>query len=129
MAYSDARSRWLGCLLVIVLAFVLLLLPFIWLSFSAYTSAFPRPFDSQVWKSTEAGAWPEDNSRCAMLADLQFRIGVEGRSRKELIEMLGMPEKREWGEFWPLCPSFLDIWVMSVRWEDDRAVEVTVHDT
>ena len=31
--------------------------------------------------------------------------------------------------YWLLCPSFLYVWVLGVRWKNGRAVEVFVHDT
>ncbi len=97
-----------------------------------YTSTVPRSFEPKAWKESNPTGYPDDDTRCGMIADLQFRIGIEGKTRKEVVQLLGEPES--WRvepktEYWPLCPSFLDIWVLTVRWEDGRAVDVSVHDT
>jgi len=30
---------------------------------------------------------------------------------------------------WHLCPSFMDIWILEVRWHNDRVAEAWVRDT
>jgi hypothetical protein len=104
-------------------------LPISYLAGGAYTEAFPRPFDSESWI---AGKDIGDDRRCGMLTDLTFRVGLEGKTRDELIALLGEPEDRRYEpgtSRWLLCPSFMDIWVLAVRWENGRAVEAIVHDT
>ena len=69
-----------------------------------------------------------------MLADPRYRHGIVGKSREELSELLGPPHEathtgRSDASHWDLCPSFLDIFILEVRWQDDRAVEVQVLDT
>lgn len=85
-------------------------------------------FDSALWKSADSIG----DAKCSMLADLRFRIGVEGKSRDELTEMLGEPEDKDSDPkttAWLLCPSFADIWILEVRWKDDRVAEARVRDT
>ena len=132
MSYSDRRSRIFGCGLLLLVGMVVLGLPLAWLAGGPYTSTFPRTFDSEAWKAADPTGYPDDDTRCGMVADLQFRIGIEGKTRGEVLRLLGEPES--WpGEattnYWPLCPSFLDVWVLTVRWESGRAVEAVVHDT
>ncbi len=132
MAYSDTGSRKRGCIALIGFGVFLFALPVGWLKGRPYTSAIPRSFDSQAWKEANPEGWPADNTRCGMLADLQLRVGIEGKSREELLDLLGEPERWRTAptdEYWPLCPSFLDIWVLTVRWKDGRVIEVVVHDT
>ena len=132
MAYSDQMSRKVGCVLSIVLVVSFAALLVAWLFGRPYTSTLPRSFDSEVWKAANPTGYPDDDTRCGMIADLQFRIGVGGKTREELVGLLGEPEA--WRddpatEYWPLCPSFLDVWVLTVRWKSGRAVEAVVHDT
>lgn len=99
-----------------------------WLAGGPYTKALPKYFNSDVWKT--ADTW--DTSRCAMIADLQYRVGIDGKTRSELVELLGEPRDRydgpEWG-YWELCLSFMDVWILEVRWDGDRATSATVRDT
>ena len=132
MAYSDSGSRKRGCIALIGFGVLLLALPVGWLMGRPYTSAIPRSFDSQAWKEADPTGWPDDDRRCGMIADLRLRVGIEGKSREDLLNLLGKPEKWRSApteEYWPLCPSFLDIWVLTVRWRDGRAIEAVVHDT
>ncbi len=67
-----------------------------------------------------------------MLADLHFRIGVSGRTQAELTQLLGEPETVPWepqSSYWLLCNSYIDVWVLTVKWQEGRATAVTVHDT
>jgi hypothetical protein len=67
-----------------------------------------------------------------MLADLRHRIGIEGRSREELTTMLGEAEDEDSDtstSHWHLCPSFMDIWILEVRWQNDRVADAWVRDT
>jgi hypothetical protein len=79
-----------------------------------------------------AGHDIEDDRRCGMLTDLKIRVGLEGKTRDEIVTLLGEPEdvRREPNvSRWLLCPSFMDVWVLAIRWKDDRAIEAFVHDT
>lgn len=132
MPYSDEKSRKLGCVVLIGFAILLILTPVGWLMGRPYTSSLPRPFNSEVWKAAKPETSLDDDTRCGMMTDLRMRIGIEGKTREELVALLGEPEKWRTSpkdEYWPLCPSFLDLWVLSIRWEDGRAVEAMVHDT
>ena len=128
MVYSDKRSQVLGCLILVVLAVAALALAQIWLFGGPYTAALPRAFNSQGWKT--ADTWSE--TRCSMIADLQHRVGLLGKTRGELYRLLGEPEN-EGGNppssHWHLCPSFMDIYILEIRWEGDRAVSAQVRDT
>jgi hypothetical protein len=128
VAYSDHRSKILGC--AMLLAFVLtgLWLLSILMFPGPYTSALPRSFDAVVWKRSES----VDGARCGMLADLRFHIGLKGKSRAEVQALLGLPEDEDGlrkTSLWLLCPSFMDIWVLEVRWSNNRVVEDWVRDT
>lgn len=127
MAYKTGLKTHIfgGALIALLLA----VLPISYIAGGAYTEAIPRPFDSKSWI---AGEGMSDSRRCAMLADLKFRVGLEGKSRDEVVALLGRPQDQPHDpntSQWLLCPSFMDIWVLAIRWERDRAVEATVHDT
>jgi hypothetical protein len=67
-----------------------------------------------------------------MIADLQYRVGVEGRTRAEIFGLLGPPEDEDSDptvSHWHLCPSFMDIYILEVRWDDGRVVDAWVRDT
>jgi hypothetical protein len=117
-------------LLVFVAALLMFAVPFGCLAGGPYTETFPRLFDPARWKAADVSGGSEE--RCGMLADLRGRIGVSGRTRAELSQLLGEPETVPWkpqSSYWPLCNSFIDVWVLTVEWQDDRATAVTVHDT
>jgi hypothetical protein len=93
-----------------------------------YTEALPQPFNSERWKT--ADTWSD--TRCGMIADLMHRKGLEGRTRADLVALLGEPEGEgdETGlSHWHLCPSFMDIWILEVRWENRRVAKAWVRDT
>jgi hypothetical protein len=132
MPYSDKTSRKLGCVVSLGLVVLVAALLVVWLFGRPYTSTLPRSFNSEAWKAANPTGYPDDDTRCGMIADLRLRIGIEGKTREELLQLLGEPQT--WRaepktEYWPLCPSFLDIWVLTVRWKDERAVEAVIHDT
>ena len=91
-------------------------------------SDFPRAFDSEIWQDDDRPHY----ARCGMLTDLEYRIGIEGKSRSELVAILGeedgTDDSRE-TSYWYLCPSFMDIWILEVRWEDDRVAQAWTRDT
>jgi len=68
-----------------------------------------------------------------MIADLRYRVGVVGRTRAEIYEMLGPPEDENNDDpvldHWHLCPSFMDIYILEVRWRDERVASAWVRDT
>lgn len=102
--------------------------PLVYVRGGPYTETIPRPFNSAEWKNSDT--W--DETRCAMLSDLRFRIGVDGKARKELIDMLGPDEDEDADpnqSHWHLCPSFMDIWILEVRWENGIVADSWVRDT
>ncbi len=130
MAYSDRRSKIAGYLLMpVILAAAGWLMLTLLFPGPSYTSAFPRTFNSTLWKQN---AKAETDVRCAMIADLRFRISLKGRSRAELVNMLGDPQDRDdqaETSYWLLCPSFMDVWILEVRWEGDHVADDWVRDT
>ncbi len=114
--------------MVLLLGLALPLLPIGCMAGGPYTEALPQPFDAERWKS--ADTWGD--TRCAMIVDLLYRKGLEGRTRAEVIGLLGQPEDErgdaELGH-WHLCPSFMDIWILEVRWENGRVAGAWVRDT
>ena len=70
----------------------------------------PRSFNSQAWKSLDR------DSRCDMVDDLMQRIGLVGKSRAEIVAMLGEPETHDNPpDHYHLCPSSMDIWILEIR--------------
>ncbi|PKP89800.1 MAG: hypothetical protein CVT77_16885 [Alphaproteobacteria bacterium HGW-Alphaproteobacteria-16] len=127
MTYSNKRSKALGCALLSLLIAIAFAALYGWLSGGPYTSAVPRPFNSAEWKLAEG------DTRCGMITDLRYRVGIIGKTRTELYEMLGKPEHEDGNapvsDHWHLCPSFMDIYILEVRWQDDRVVSAVVRDT
>ena len=127
MAYADKRSRVLGCGLLLFGAAAILALLFGWLAAGPYTSTLPRTFDSEGWKAADG------DTRCAMIADLQYRVGIVGKSRTELYRLLGAPQDEDDRDLtldhWHLCPSFMDIYLLDVRRRGDRVASAWVRDT
>jgi hypothetical protein len=127
-SYSDKRSHLLGCILVIAGVVIVVALGLAWLSGGAYTEAVPRPFNSERWKA--ADTWGD--ARCGMVADLTQRVGLVGRSRAEIVALLGEPEDEDadpTSSHWHLCPSFMDVYILEVRWRGDRVAATKVRDT
>jgi hypothetical protein len=87
-------------------------------------AANPRPFAAEEWRA-DLG-----NDRCDMVGDLVGRIKLVGRSRTELEDMLGVPDSSSGGsDFYHLCPSFMDIYVLEIRWQDDKVGIARIRDT
>jgi hypothetical protein len=84
----------------------------------------PRPFSSDRWKAAT-------DARCAMVLDLRNRIGLVGRTRKEILQLLGWPDGSKDGlpAAYALCPSFVDIFILELAWKDGRVVSTRVRDT
>lgn len=84
----------------------------------------PRTFDTQSWLADQG------TDRCDMAQDLTVRIGLKGRTRAELGELIGAPGKRDGqSDFYYLCPSAMDIYVLEIRWRDDRVADAVIRDT
>lgn len=132
MAYSDTSSRKRGCIVLLGLVALILALPAGWLAGRPYTSIIPRSFNSQAWKEADGTRWPDDNTRCSMIADLRLRVGIEGKTQARLLELLGPDDSESKGSnvsHWHLCPSFMDIWILEIRWKDGKAEDAWVRDT
>ena len=129
MAFGmTTKTRLAGCAIMLLL---FVGLPFAYVAGGPYTETFPRLFDRANWIVASPNNI-DDERRCGMLADLKFRVGIKGRTREEVVSLLGQPEDRRHEprmSYWLLCPSFLDVWVLGVRWKNGRAVETVVHDT
>ena len=125
MTSKRARSR---ILIFTVFSATAVALLFGWLNGGAHTEAFPRPFDSRSWKAAD----PWADTRCGMILDLRHRVGIVGKTRVEIIDLLGRPDDEDSErsmDHWHLCPSFMDVWILEVRWENDTAVSALVRDT
>jgi hypothetical protein len=99
-----------------------------WLVGGPYTTTMPRVFDSGKWKKADL----DGDERCAMLADLTYRVGIVGKTRAELHNLLGKPDDRRRdpaSNYWLLCPSFADIYVLEVEWRGNRAASAYARDT
>lgn len=85
----------------------------------------PRQFDAQQW-----GAGLGDD-RCDMVDDLRQRVGLQGKSRAEVIALLGEPESHggDPSDHYHLCPSFMDVWILEIEWENGRVAATRIRDT
>jgi len=125
MAYSRGKAP---VLMTLGLAVAIALSLILWAMSGPYTDVFPRSFNSARWKAADLAS----DTRCGMILDLTIRIGIAGKTEGELTSMLGAPEESRNGplsSYWLLCPSFLDVWVLDVRWQNGRAMSATIHDT
>ena len=127
MIYHDKKSRIQGCVLLLALAALVLALLYGWIEGGPYTSSLPRTFYSTGWKAAEG------DTRCGMIADLEHRVGIVGRTRPDLYAMLGQPENEDGNasglDQWHLYPSFMDIYILEVPWKDNRVASARVRDT
>ena len=67
-----------------------------------------------------------------MVADLRLRLGVVGKSRSQLHDLLGEPEDEDSDpalSHWHLCPSFMDVYNSEIRRRDNRVADAWVRDT
>lgn len=84
----------------------------------------PRPFDAQLWRAASG------DDRCNMVDDLLERTGLKGKTRAELIALLGEPETHDDPpDHYHLCPSFMDVWILEVEWENGRVASTRIRDT
>jgi hypothetical protein len=127
MAYEPSKASRVRSIAAICL---LLALPVGCMTGGPYTETYPRLFNSTRWKTADLNRG--DEARCGMLADLKGRIGLVGKSRSELLQLLGQPEdhgREAHSSYWLLCNSFADVWVLRVQWQHDQVKSVVVHDT
>lgn len=87
----------------------------------------PRPFSTHRWRSARNGS----DVRCSMVADLRHRVGLVGRTRSEVLRLLGPADQERDGlpQVYDLCPSFMDVYILEIRWENGRVADATVRDT
>ena len=84
----------------------------------------PRTFDKEAWRADRG------NDRCDMAADLIERVGLRGRTRAELVALVGEADKRDGpSDFYYLCPSYMDIYVLEIRWRGERVAGAVIRDT
>jgi len=86
-----------------------------------------RAFDSAQWKAADT----LDETRCEMVDDLLKKVSLEGRSRENVVELLGEPDKQENGpDFYVLCPKMIDFMILEVKWDEtDRVASTKVRST
>ena len=87
----------------------------------------PRPFSASRWKAPDE----ERYARCSMVADLRHRIGLVGKTRVEIIRLLGAPDEQQSGypTVYLLCPSMADIFILELEWKQGRVASAIVRDT
>ena len=84
----------------------------------------PRAFDMKTWQANRG------NDRCDMAEHLVERTGLRGRTRAQLVELIGEADKRDGqSDFYYLCPSYMDIYVLEIRWRDERVEGAVIRDT
>jgi hypothetical protein len=66
-----------------------------------------------------------------MVSDLRYRVGLVGRSKAEVINMLGKPEEQQddLPTDYELCPSLADTYILELAWKQGRVASVIVRDT
>ena len=128
MSKVQRRLGPAGCLVFVVLTVAVLAAGLSSMFRGPYDRAVPQRFDPRKWQAADGGS----TTRCSMLRDLTGRVGVVGKTRSELERMLGPAEDEDDDpamSHWHVCPSFMDIYILEVRWEGDRAVSARVRDT
>ena len=85
-------------------------------------------FDPTSWKAADT---LQDTTRCDMVTDLQERVGLKGLTEAEVIERLGNPDSHDDTSpmHYHLCPSFMDIRILELQFEDGRVASTRVRDT
>jgi outer membrane protein assembly factor BamE (lipoprotein component of BamABCDE complex) len=64
--------------------------------FGGYMSSTTTSFDAATWRA-HRGASPTDNPRREMLGAMRDEVLRPGRSRQEIVAILGEPERRDGG--------------------------------
>lgn len=65
-----------------------------------------------------------------MVDDLRNRIGLVGRTRSELVTILGEPDTHgDATDDYDLCASFMDVWILEVHWKSGRIASTRIRDT
>lgn len=83
-----------------------------------------KPFHSSRWKASSG--W--QNTRCGMVSDLTHRVGLKGRTKREIIELLGMPDVEVNGSTssYVLCPSLDNVHILELTWQHGRVASLRV---
>lgn len=86
------------------------------------------PFDAASWKAADTLS---DTTRCDMVTDLQSDGGLKGLTQAEVVQRLGEPDSHDDTSplHYHLCPSFMDIRILEIQFEDGRVVSTRVRDT
>jgi hypothetical protein len=63
-----------------------------------------------------------------MIPDLKHRIGLAGRSQRDVIALLGVPdiEVDTSTSVYLLCPALDDVYILELVWRDERVVSMRV---
>lgn len=86
----------------------------------------PEPFNSERWKA--ADHWSE--TRCRMVADLRFRVGLVGKTEREVVQLIGEDiDGNRPPKLYLLCPSLADNFALELEWKDGRVVSSWIRDT
>lgn len=87
----------------------------------------PRPFDSERWKA----AGHDADLRCTMVTDLKHRVGLIGKTKQDVLQLLGRPDDQNGGlpTGYLLCPSLFDFYILRLGWRDDRVASATLGST
>jgi len=86
----------------------------------------PQPFNQAQWKAEGSLGGP---ARCAMVSDLRRRVGLNGRTPAQVLELLGDDEVQGVPESYTLCSSVSDYWVLDLEWKHGRVASTSIHDT
>lgn len=92
--------------------------------------SFPRPFSSELWKKAKAGAVDgTDDVRCRMTLDLRMRVGLVGRSKEEVLRLLGDERENRLGppSSYILCPSLADYYVLELTWNHGKVSSTRIY--
>jgi hypothetical protein len=69
------------------------------------------------------------DERCQMVYDLRYRIGLKGRTRAEILRLLGPSDDsgmRDAVSTYALCLPMMDYEVLELFWRDGRVVSSKV---
>lgn len=85
-------------------------------------------FDPAEWKAADT---LRDTTRCDMVTDLRERVGLNGLTEAEVIARLGQPDSHDDGSplHYHLCPSFMDVRILELQFENGRVASARLRDT
>ena len=84
----------------------------------------PTPFSASRWKASSG--WHKN--RCSMVYDLTHRVGIAGRTQREIVSLLGVPDMQVDGSksVYLLCQSLGDIYVLELTWRQGRVASIQI---